>query len=95
VDEAVDELLLEIVTPVAIEVTLAVQQELQARLDEVEQLRKEQVERVAMRRDWLCVANLRVDPIIGWWPTPLEPIGIGSYRALQEAQQEYDSTPED
>ena len=40
VDEAVGELLLEIVTPVAIEVTLAVQQELQTRLDEVERLRK-------------------------------------------------------
>jgi hypothetical protein len=45
VDEAVSELLLEVVTPVAVEVTLAVQQELQARWDEVERLRKEQVER--------------------------------------------------
>jgi hypothetical protein len=41
VDEAVGELLLEIVTPVAIEVTLAVRQELQARMDEVERLRKQ------------------------------------------------------
>src|SRR5580700_812090 len=44
-DEAMSELLLKVVTPVAVEVTLAVQQELQARWDEVERLRKEQVER--------------------------------------------------
>lgn len=45
VDEAVGDLLLEIVTPTAIEATLAIQQELQTRLDEVERLRKQQVER--------------------------------------------------
>src|ERR1700680_1914854 len=39
VDEAVGELLLEIMTPMAIEITLAVQQELQARSNEVERIR--------------------------------------------------------
>ena len=46
VDQVVSELLVELVNPVTLEVALAVQQELQARLGEADRLRKQQVERV-------------------------------------------------
>ena len=51
IDGAVGQLLLEIMTPVAIEVSLAVQQELQTRLEEVDRLRKQQVERARYEAD--------------------------------------------
>jgi hypothetical protein len=44
VDNAIGQLLLESVTPLALEVTVHVQQELQTRLDEVDKLRRKQVE---------------------------------------------------
>ena len=44
-DHAVGQLLIDTVTPLALEVTLTVQQEIQTRLDEVDHLRKKQVER--------------------------------------------------
>ena len=90
VDAAVDELLLEIVTPVAIEVTLAVQQELQARLDEVEQLRKEQVERARYEAGLAQRRYLRVDPDNRLVADTLEADWNRKLRALQEAQQEYE-----
>jgi hypothetical protein len=61
-DEAMSELLLKVVTPVAVEVTLAVQQELQARWDEVERLRKEQVERARYEAELAQRRYMRVDP---------------------------------
>jgi hypothetical protein len=51
IDNAVSQLLLEIMTPVAIEVSLAVQQEVQTRLDEVDRLRQQQVERARYEAD--------------------------------------------
>jgi DNA invertase Pin-like site-specific DNA recombinase len=62
VDKAVGDLLLEIVTPTAIEATLAVQQELQTRLDEVERLRKQQVERARYEAELAQRRYMRVDP---------------------------------
>jgi len=90
VDEAVGELLLEIVTPVAIEVTLAVQQELQARLDEVERLRKEQVERARYDAELAQRRYMRVDPDNRLVADTLEADWNRRLRALQEAQQEYE-----
>jgi hypothetical protein len=55
-------LLLEVLTPMAIEVSLAVQQELQARLEEVDRLRKEQVERARYEAELAQRRYMRVDP---------------------------------
>jgi hypothetical protein len=44
-DQEVGALLLQMMTPVALDVALAVQQELQGRLDEADRLRHQQVER--------------------------------------------------
>jgi DNA invertase Pin-like site-specific DNA recombinase len=90
VDEAVGELLVEIVTPVAIEATLAVQQELQARLHEVERLRKEQVERARYEADLAQRRYMRVDPDNRLVADTLEADWNRKLRALQEAQQEYE-----
>lgn len=90
VDEAVGELLVEIVTPVAIEATLAVQQELQARLHEVERLRKEQVERARYEADLAQRRYMRVDPDNRLVANTLEADWNQKLRALQEAQQEYE-----
>lgn len=89
-DEAVGELLVEIVTPVAIEATLAVQQELQARLHDVEQLRQEQVERARYAADLAQRRYMRVDPDNRLVANTLEADWNQKLRALQEAQQEYE-----
>jgi hypothetical protein len=89
-DEAVGELLVEIVTPVAIEVTLAVQQELQARWNEVERLRKEQVERARYEAELAQRRDMRVDPDNRLVADTLEADWNRKLRALQEAQQEYE-----
>ena len=88
VDEAVSELLVEIVTPVAIEATLAVQQELQARLHEVERLHKEQVERARYAADLAQRRYMRVDPDNRLVANTLEADWNQKLRALEEAQQE-------
>jgi hypothetical protein len=74
VDSAVSEVLVGIMTPVAIEVTLAVQQELQALLDEVDRLRKHQVERARYEAELAQRRYMRVDPdnrlvAVRWKPT--------------------------
>src|SRR5260370_582633 len=62
VDQAISELLLEIMSPVAIEITLAVQQELQARSEEVDRLRQEQVEHARYEAELAQRRYMRVDP---------------------------------
>ena len=51
IDNAVGRLLVESVAPLALEVTLSVQQELQARIEEVDKLRKKHVERARYESD--------------------------------------------
>ena len=58
---AVGQLPVESVAPLALEVTLSVQQELQARIEEVDRLRKKHVERARYEADsWLSAATLHV-----------------------------------
>lgn len=61
-DQAVGDLLLEIMTPVTIDITLAVQQELQARLEETDRLRKQQVERARYEAELAQRCYLLVHP---------------------------------
>ena len=69
VDQAIGELLVEAVNPVALEVTLAVQRELQSRLDEADRLRHDQVERAQYEATWRSAATCAWTPTTGWWPT--------------------------
>jgi DNA invertase Pin-like site-specific DNA recombinase len=90
VDSAVSEVLVGIMTPVAIEVTLAVQQELQARLDEVDRLRKQQVERARYEAELAQRRYMRVDPDNRLVADTLEADWNRKLRSVQEAQQEYE-----
>jgi hypothetical protein len=68
VDQAIGQLLIDTVTPLALEVTLRVQQEIQARLDEVDHLRKKQVERARYEADLAQRRYLHVDPLCALAP---------------------------
>ncbi len=90
VDQAVGDLLLEIMTPVTIDITLAVQQELQARLEETGRLRKQQVERARHEAELAQRRFLRVHPDNRLVADSLEADWNRKLCALQEAQQQYE-----
>jgi len=90
VDKAVGDLLLEIMTPVTIDITLVVQQELQARLEEADRLRKQQVERARYEAELAHQRYLRVHPDHRLVADSLEADWNRKLCALQEAQQQYE-----
>lgn len=90
VDEAVGRLLIETVTPLALEVTLAVQEEIQARFDEVDRLRKKAVERARYEADAAQRRYLHVDPANRLVADSLEADWNNKLRALNAAQQQYE-----
>jgi hypothetical protein len=90
IDRAVGRLLLETLTPVQIEVTLAVQREVQSRLAEAEALRWQQVERARYEADLAQRYFLRVDPDNRFVAATLEATWNEKLRMLQEAQQDYE-----
>jgi DNA invertase Pin-like site-specific DNA recombinase len=90
VDQAVSDLLLEIMTPATIDITLAVQQELQARLEETDRLRKQQVERARYEAELAHQRYLRVHPDHRLVADSLEADWNRKLCALQEAQQQYE-----
>jgi len=95
VDQVVSELLVELVNPVTLEVALAVQQELQARLGEADRLRKQQVERVRYEAELAQRRYLRVDPDNRLVADSLEADWNHKLRALTEAQEEYERRSEE
>lgn len=62
IDAAVGRLLVESVTPLALEVALNVQSEIQSRLAEAERLRQQQVQRAQYEAERAQVRYMRVDP---------------------------------
>ncbi|HYL11823.1 MAG TPA: recombinase family protein [Terriglobales bacterium] len=90
IDQAVGQLLIDTVTPLALEVTLTVQQEIQARLDEVDHLRKKQVERARYEADLAQRRYLHVDPANRLVADSLEAEWNNKLRALNTAQQQYE-----
>jgi len=89
-DRAVGQLLVDSVTPLALEVTLTVQQEMQARLDEVDRLRKKQVERGRYEADLAQRRYLHVDPTNRLVADSLEADWNNKLRALAAAQEQYE-----
>jgi len=85
-DRAIATLLLEVVTPEAIAVTLAVQDELLARAVEAERLRQLQVVRAQYEADLAQRRYLRVDPDNRLVAEVLEAEWNAKLRALAEAQ---------
>ena len=90
VDQAVGDLLLDIMTPATIDITLAVQEELQARLEETDRLRKQQVERARYEAELAHQRYLRVHPDHRLVADSLEADWNRKLCALQEAQQQYE-----
>jgi DNA invertase Pin-like site-specific DNA recombinase len=95
VDQAVSQLLVELVNPTTLEVALAVQQELQARLGEADRLRKQQVERARYEAELAQKRYMRVDPDNRLVADSLEADWNHKLRALTEAQEEYERRSEE
>ena len=69
VDQAISDLLLELMQPLTLEVALAVEQEVEARFAETNALRQQRVERAPVtRRSWPAVVSSKWIRIIASWP---------------------------
>jgi hypothetical protein len=90
IDETIRELLIETMTPMALDVALAVQQQIQTRLDDVDRLRRKQVERARYEADQAQRRYMHVDPANRLVADTLEAEWNSKLRALNEAQQEYE-----
>jgi DNA invertase Pin-like site-specific DNA recombinase len=90
IDAAVSERLLELMSPVQLDVALAVEQELQSRLEEADALRRQQVERARYEVDLAHRRYLRVDPDHRLVADALEADWNGKLRALETARADYE-----
>lgn len=90
VDAAIGELLLDTITPLALEVALTIQAELEARADEADRLRRQHVERARQRAELARRRYLAVDPDNRLVADTLEADWNDALRALQAAQDEYE-----
>lgn len=90
IDEAIGSLLIETVSPLALEVALKVQDELKVRAEEVDRLRKLNVERARYEADLARRRYMKVDPENRLVATSLEANWNDKLRALKEAQEEYE-----
>jgi DNA invertase Pin-like site-specific DNA recombinase len=88
IDQAIGELLVEAVSPLALEVALCVQQELQCRIEEADRLRQKQVERAQYEADLARRRYMRVDPDNRLVADSLEAEWNSKLRTLSETQQE-------
>lgn len=90
IDAAISALLLECVTPLALKVALKVQEELKARAEEVDALRRQQVERARYEAELAQRRYLHVDPANRLVADSLEADWNEKLRALAEAQEGYE-----
>lgn len=90
IDEAVGDLLLEVVTPMAIEVTLAVQQELRDRIEEADAMRRKHVERAEYETELARRRFLGVDPDHRLVADTLEADWNEKLRELSACREEYE-----
>ncbi|MDA8057872.1 MAG: recombinase family protein [Actinomycetota bacterium] len=90
IDRAVGELLVECVSPLALDVALSVQDELATRAQEADQLRHQQVERARYEVELAQRRYLRVDPDNRLVAATLEAEWNNRLRALEAAQENYD-----
>jgi len=90
IEAAVGKLLVEAMTPMAIEVSLAVQQEIQAQLEEADRLRRQQVERARYEADCARHRYMHVDPANRLVADSLEAEYNEKLRALGQAQDNYE-----
>lgn len=89
IDQAVAELLIEAVNPVALEVTLIVQKELQSQFEEADRMRHAHVERAQYECELAQRRYMRVDPDNRLVADSLEANWNEKLRALGEAREVY------
>jgi DNA invertase Pin-like site-specific DNA recombinase len=90
IDDAISELLVESMTPLALEVALHVQAQLHDRLEEADRLRKKRVERAQYEADLARQRYMQVDPRNRLVADTLEADWNGKLRVVVEAQDEYE-----
>ncbi len=90
IDQAIGELLVQMIEPVTLEVALTVQQELQSRLEEADHLRHQQVERARYEADLAQNRYMQVDPNNRLVADSLEADWNQKLRALTQAQEQYE-----
>jgi len=89
IDAAIGTLLVETVTPMALELACAVQQEIAARLDEADRLRHRQVERAQYEVDHARQRYMQVDPANRLVASTLEADWNVKLHGLAEAEEDY------
>jgi DNA invertase Pin-like site-specific DNA recombinase len=90
IDQAIGNILMESVSPMALEVALAVQEELQSQLQEADRLRQKQVERARYEAELAQRHYFLVDPENRLVAATLEAEWNDKLRTLAEAQREYE-----
>ena len=90
IDDAVGQLVLETVSPLALEVALGVQAEVESRADEADRLRRSQVERARHHAETARRRYLSVDPDNRLVAGTLEADWDNALRELAGAQDDYD-----
>ena len=93
-DDAVGRLLVETVTPVTLEVALAVQEELDSRSEERDRLGRQEFERARYEADLARRRYMQVDPANRLVADSLESEWNHALRALAEAQDCYEKKRE-
>jgi hypothetical protein len=90
VDTAVSQLLIDTLSPLALDVALSVQAELESRADDADALRRHDVERARHRADLARRRYLAVDPDNRLVADSLEADWNDALRAARDAQDDYD-----
>jgi len=94
IDDAVGTLLLEAITPTALEVALRVRRELQRRLDEVDQLHQQRVERARYEAELARRRFMQLDPDNRLVADALEAEWNALLREHHQAQEHYEKLQE-
>jgi DNA invertase Pin-like site-specific DNA recombinase len=95
IDRALGELLLATVSPLNLEVALAIEREMETRLEEVDRLRRQVVQRAQQEADLARRRYLQVDPDNRLVADQLEADWNNKLRALHSAQGEYERQQQD
>ena len=90
VDEAISNLLLELMQPMTLQVALAVQQEVEARVTETDALRRKHVERAQYEAELARRRYMKVDPENRLVADSLEAEWNNKLRSLAEAQEQFE-----
>lgn len=90
IDAAIGELLVDLMKPMALELSMAVQDEIRQRLDEADRLRRMQVENAQYEVDRARQRYMQVDPSRRLVADSLEANWNEKLRALEAAREEYE-----